>query len=84
MSRVYSAKICNGEPVARLSNVGRTDPSIEFSIGTQANAASEDRTISSAADGLAVGNHSNSVRGTSCASTMPRKAASVKVPSGPR
>ena len=36
MSRVNSAKICNGEPFARLSSVGSTEPSIEFSIGTQA------------------------------------------------
>ena len=35
-SRVSSAKICNGDPVARLSSVGSTDPSIEFSIGTHA------------------------------------------------
>ena len=35
-SRVSSAKICSGVPVARLSSVGSTDPSIEFSIGTQA------------------------------------------------
>ena len=35
-SSVSSAKICSGEPVARLSSVGSTDPSIEFSIGTQA------------------------------------------------
>ena len=35
-SRVSSAKICSSGPVARLSSVGSTDPSIEFSIGTQA------------------------------------------------
>ena len=35
-SRVSSAKICSGVPVARLSSVGSTDPSIEFSIGTHA------------------------------------------------
>ena len=35
-SRVSSAKICSGVPVATLSSVGSTDPSIEFSIGTQA------------------------------------------------
>src|SRR6185436_15887556 len=50
MSRVYSAKICSGDPVARLSSVGSTDPSIEFSMGTHARAASADLTISSAAD----------------------------------
>ena len=35
-SSVNSAKTCSGEPMARLSRVGSTDPSIEFSIGTQA------------------------------------------------
>ena len=35
-SRVSSAKICSGVPIARLSSVGSTEPSIEFSIGTHA------------------------------------------------
>ena len=35
-SSVVSANTCSGEPMARLSNVGASDPSIEFSIGTQA------------------------------------------------
>ena len=35
-SSVVSANTCRGEPMARLSSVGITDPSIEFSIGTQA------------------------------------------------
>ena len=35
-SSVSSAKICRGASAARLSSVGDTDPSIEFSIGTTA------------------------------------------------
>jgi len=35
-SSVSSAKTCSGDPPARLSSVGRIDPSIEFSMGTQA------------------------------------------------
>ncbi len=35
-SSVVSAKICSGDPIARLSSVGITEPSIEFSIGTHA------------------------------------------------
>ncbi|OBG83676.1 hypothetical protein A5698_06240 [Mycobacterium sp. E136] len=35
-SSVSSAKICSGVPVASPSSVGSTEPSIEFSIGTQA------------------------------------------------
>ena len=35
-SRVCSAKICSGVPAARLSIVGTTEPSMEFSIGAQA------------------------------------------------
>ena len=33
---VVSAKICSGDPIAKVSNVGVTEPSIEFSIGTHA------------------------------------------------
>ena len=36
MSSVVSAKTCRGEPMAKLSKVAITDPSIEFSIGTHA------------------------------------------------
>jgi len=36
MSSVVSAKIWTGAPVATLSSVGSTEPSIEFSIGTHA------------------------------------------------
>jgi hypothetical protein len=35
-ARVSSAKICSGAPTARLSSVGSTEPSMEFSIGTHA------------------------------------------------
>ena len=35
-SSVVSANTCSRDPMARLSNVGVTDPSIEFSIGTHA------------------------------------------------
>ena len=35
-SSVVSANTCSGEPMARLSRVGVTEPSIEFSIGTHA------------------------------------------------
>jgi hypothetical protein len=35
-SSVVSANTCTGEPMARLSRVGITEPSIEFSIGTHA------------------------------------------------
>ena len=35
-SSVSSANTCSGVPIARLSRVGVTEPSIEFSIGTQA------------------------------------------------
>lgn len=35
-SSVVSAKTCSGEPMAKLSRVGVTEPSIEFSIGTHA------------------------------------------------
>ena len=32
----FGEDLDSGVPVARLSSVGSTDPSIEFSIGTQA------------------------------------------------
>ncbi|CAG7406076.1 hypothetical protein PICSAR7_04567 [Mycobacterium avium subsp. paratuberculosis] len=35
-SSVVSANTCSGEPIARLSRVGVTEPSMEFSIGTHA------------------------------------------------
>ncbi|COY63987.1 Uncharacterised protein [Mycobacterium tuberculosis] len=35
-SSVVSANTCRRTPMARLSKVGSTEPSIEFSIGTHA------------------------------------------------
>lgn len=35
-SSVSSANTCSGVPAARLSSVGITEPSMEFSMGTQA------------------------------------------------
>ncbi len=87
-SRVSSAKICSSEPVARLSSVGSTDPSIEFSIGTHAKSASPDRTADSAAVVLSVGSgvtpRDGAPPGTMPLSTILINAASVKVPCGPR
>ena len=54
-SSVSSAKICSGVPIARPSSVGMIEPSIEFSIGTQANSAAPSRTASSAAIVLSTG-----------------------------
>jgi len=48
-SSVSSANPCSGVPIVRLSSVGVTEPSIEFSIGTQAKSAVPSRTASSAA-----------------------------------
>ena len=86
-SRVSSAKICSGRPVARLSSVGSTDPSIEFSIGTQAYSASPERTAASAARVLSVEIGVTAVRrrsGHQPGAAILSKAASVNVPSGPR
>ena len=82
-SNVCSAKICNGDPVARPSSVGNTDPSIEFSIGTQAKSATPSRTACSAAAGLSWGNGSI-LPGTAPDPVSASRAASVNVPSGPR
>jgi hypothetical protein len=67
-SRVSSAKICSGVPVARLSSVDSTDPSIEFSIGTQAKSASWDRTAANAAAVLSAGTGVTAADGFSPAS----------------
>ena len=84
-SRVSSAKICSGDPPARLSSVGSTVPSMEFSIGTQAKSAAPVRTASSAAGVLSVGSGPTSAPpGTMTPATILSSAASLKVPSGPR
>ncbi len=86
-SKVVSANTCSGEPMARLSRVGVTDPSIEFSIGTQAYSAVPSRTASSAAEVLSTGEGSTpsaACPGTRPAAVICRSAASVNVPSGPR
>ena len=54
-SSVVSAYTCSGDPLARLSRVGDTDPSIEFSIGTHAYSAAPSRTASRAAGVLSIG-----------------------------
>ena len=91
-SRVSSAKICNRVSVARLSRVGSTDPSIEFSIGTRAYSASLDRTAANAAAVLSVGTGTR-FDGPAADAPSPgimpcavilSNAASVKVPSGPK
>ncbi|CNI12594.1 Uncharacterised protein [Mycobacterium tuberculosis] len=86
-SNVVSAYTCNGDPMARLSRVGDTDPSIEFSIGTHAYSAAPPRTASSAAGVLSSGScrrASGWRPGTKPAVAICSRAASVKVPSGPR
>ena len=86
-SSVSSAKICSGVPIARLSSVGMIEPSIEFSIGTQANSALPSRTASSAAIVLSTGSGRQAPAaacGTRPAPVICRSAASVKVPAGPR
>ena len=72
--------------MAKLSSVGITEPSIEFSIGTHAYSASPSRTAFNAAGVLSSGSGRVSVP---CSGTKPEavicsSAASVKVPSGPR
>ena len=86
-SSVVSAYTCSGEPMAKLSKVGDTDPSIEFSIGTHAYSATPSRTASSAAGVLSIGScrkAAGSSPGTRPAVVSCSRAASVKVPSGPR
>ncbi|PQM44438.1 hypothetical protein C1Y40_05405 [Mycobacterium talmoniae] len=84
-SSVVSANTCSGEPIARLSRVGSTPPSIEFSIGTHAYSAAPSRTASRAAGVLSIGTgRTESEPGTKPAAVSCVSAASVKVPSGPR
>ena len=72
-------------PVARLSSVGSTVPSIEFSIGTQAKSAEPARTAASAAGVLSIGcGVTSPPPGITPAAAIFSSAASVKVPSGPR
>ena len=65
--------------MASSSSVAVTPPSTEFSIGTSAAAASPLRTASRAAGTETIGTSSRVA-----ASGRVRRAASVKVPSGPR
>ena len=66
-------------PVAMASRVAVTPPSTEFSIGTMAASAEPSRTLSSA-----VFTFEDGMRMASAASGTCIRAASVKVPSGPR
>ena len=69
----------SGSPTASSSSVVDTEPSTEFSIGTSAWSASPRRTASSAAPTLTCG-----CRSPLAAAGTVRRAASAKVPSGPR
>ena len=74
-----SAWICRSPPAVRSSRVAVTTPSTELSIGTTARSAVPARTAASAA--WMVGQGSG---WAAEAASSARKAASVKVPSGPR
>lgn len=84
-SRVISAKICSGSPASSASMVGSTEPSMEFSSGTQAKSASPLRIAASAAGVLSTGTGSTvGAPGISPAAAIWISAASVNVPRGPR
>ena len=74
-----SLTIRSGSPTATASRVALTPPSTEFSIGTMAASTAPDRTSASAAPTVATGR-----RRASAAPGTWSRAASVKVPSGPR
>jgi hypothetical protein len=74
-----SRVITSGSPWARPSIVAGTEPSTEFSNGTSAASASPDRTAASAPATLGWG-----YRAPSEEATALLRAASAKVPSGPR
>ena len=74
-----SRRILSSWPVAMASRVAVTPPSTEFSIGTMAASAEPSRTLSSA-----VFTFEDGMRMASAASGTCIRAASVKVPSGPR